>query len=126
MFNKCVFVGRILNEPVLEETEGKLGCYITLKMDEDDKQEEYDGVIRKVSAIACQAYGYIAELIANNLNIGDPIGITGRLGWINKENEAGEKYNRMVVIIEKLTCIKKQNKDIEEPQLDKKQSGLSL
>ena len=118
MLNQIVLVGRLVNNPEIEEKEdGKITSKITLAVPRAYKNQngEYD-----TDFINCRIWGNGAKNTSKYCSQGDLIGIKGRIETYNYDTENGRKYITEVVA-DKITFLsdgkKKEEKEQEEPTL---------
>lgn len=95
MLNQVVIVGRMVNEPLVEENEnGKKVTVITLSVPRSYKNDEgvYD-----TDFIDCTLWSSIAESTAEYCKKGDIVGVKGRLARLSG--------NELQVVAEKVTFL---------------------
>ena len=101
MLNQAVLVGRITNEPKRKKEEGNNSVDITLAVPRNFKNAngEYDTDYLKV-----QLFKTIAESTIEYCNVGDLVGVKGRI-----QSDDGE----MKIIAERLTFLSSRKADEE-------------
>ena len=107
MLNQVVLVGRIVKTPELRVTEtGKKTATVTLAVPRNYKNMngEYD-----TDFLDCTLWTTIAETTAEYCQVGDLIGVKGRLQSRMIEREDGTKYKRTEVIAERVTFLTSKN-----------------
>jgi len=107
MINHIILVGRITQTPELQITEnGKKISEITLAVPRPYKNQsgEYD-----TDFLDCTLWTTIAETTAEYCQVGDLIGVKGRLQSRMIEREDGTKYKRTEVIAERVTFLTSKN-----------------
>lgn len=94
MLNQTILVGRIAEEPTLEEIEGKKKMLITLAVPRNYKNMngEYD-----TDFIPVKLFGNVAENTKEYCKVGDMVGVKGRLSRLNNRN--------LEVVAEKVTFL---------------------
>lgn len=96
MLNQVVIVGRIVNELVLEENDdGRKYCSMTLAVPRCFKNS--DGVY-DTDFIKTTVFGNIADTTVEYCEVGDLVGVKGRLACLNSKNG-------MSLISEKVTFL---------------------
>lgn len=96
MLNQVIVVGRIVNELVLEETnEGRKYCSMTLAVPRCFKN--MDGIY-DTDFINCTLWEEKAKLTKEYCEVGDLVGVKGRLACLNSKNG-------MSLIAEKVTFL---------------------
>lgn len=93
MSNLITLVGRLASEPTFEEKEGKKVSNITLAIPRDYRNT--DGVYG-TDFIPVRLYASLAANTCEYCNIGDLIGIKGRLQTID---------NKLIVVAEKVSFL---------------------
>lgn len=107
MINHIILVGRITQTPELQITEnGKKMSEITLAVPRPYKNQsgEYD-----TDFLDCTLWTTVAETTAEYCQIGDLIGVKGRLQSRMIEREDGTKYKKTDVIAERVTFLTSKN-----------------
>lgn len=107
MINHIILVGRITQTPELQITEtGKKMSEITLAVPRPYKNQsgEYD-----TDFLDCTLWTTIAETTAEYCQVGDLIGVKGRLQSRMIEREDGSKYKKTEVIAERVTFLTSKN-----------------
>ena len=107
MINHIILVGRITQTPELQITDnGKKMSEITLAVPRPYKNQsgEYD-----TDFLDCTLWTTIAETTAEYCQVGDLIGVKGRLQSRMIEREDGTKYKRTEVIAERVTFLTSKN-----------------
>lgn len=103
MLNQVVIVGRLVEKPIVEETEnGKKVCNIILAVPRSFKNA--DGIY-ETDFIKCILWNTVAENTAEYCEKGDLIGVKGRLETSVYEKDNGEKYRITNVVAEKVTFL---------------------
>lgn len=124
MINHIILVGRITQTPELQLTEnGKKMSEITLAVPRPYKNQsgEYD-----TDFLDCTLWTTIAETTAEYCQVGDLIGIKGRLQSRIIEKEDGTKYKKTEVIAERVTFLTSKNsKNIIEDSEESEESAKS-
>jgi len=113
MINQIVLVGRITQKPELHTTDnGKKVSEITLAVPRAYKNQngEYD-----TDFLDCTLWTGIAETTAQYCNVGDIIGVKGRLQSRMIERDDGTKYKKTDIIAERVTFLTSKNSKITEP-----------
>lgn len=103
MINQVILVGRITQTPELYLTEnGKKMSEITLAVPRPYKNQngEYD-----TDFLDCTLWTTVAETTAEYCQVGDLIGIKGRLQSRMIEKEDGTKYKKSEIIAERVTFL---------------------
>lgn len=103
MINHIILVGRITQTPELQITEnGKKMSEITLAVSRPYKNQsgEYD-----TDFLDCTLWTTIAETTAEYCQVGDLIGVKGRLQSRMIERDDGTKYKKTEVIAERVTFL---------------------
>lgn len=101
MLNQIVIVGRLVDRPIVEESEnGRKVCVITLAVSRSFKnvEGEYD-----TDFIKCTLWRGIAESTAEYCEKGDVIGVKGRLQCL--------EGNSLQVVAEKVTFLSSRRKE---------------
>jgi len=119
MINQIVLVGRITRTPELHLTEnGKKISEITLAVPRTYKNQngEYD-----TDFLDCTLWTTVAETTAEYCQVGDVIGVKGRLQSRMIEKDDGAKYKKTEIIAERVTFLtskssKSINNDSELPE----------
>lgn len=107
MINHIILVGRITQTPELQLTEnGKKMSEITLAVPRPYKNQngEYD-----TDFLDCTLWTTIAETTAEYCQVGDLIGIKGRLQSRMIEKEDGSKYKKSEIVAERVTFLTSKN-----------------
>ena len=101
MLNQTVLVGRISNDPIIEEMEDRKYCNITLAVPRSYKNEngEYD-----TDLIPITLWNGIAENTKEYCKKGDLVGVKGRIQ---------AKDNNIEIVAEKLTFLSSKKVDEE-------------
>ncbi len=115
MINQIVLVGRITQTPEIHLTEnGKKMSSITLAVPRAYKNQngEYD-----TDFLDCTLWTTIAETTAEYCQVGDMLGVKGRLQSRMIDKEDGTKYKKVEIIAERVTFLSSKNPKttIEEP-----------
>ena len=111
MLNQVVMVGRLVEEPKIQELEdGKKVTNITLAVQRSFKN--IDGIY-DVDFIRCTLWNGVAQNTCEYVNKGDLVGIKGRLQTSSFEKDGENKYT-MDVIAEKVTFLTSKKDDIED------------
>ena len=109
MTNMICLVGRLISDPVVNESEGKTNCVITIAVSRFFKNEngEYE-----TDFIPIILLNNIAKNTAEYCQKGDLIGIKGRVQTEKMIINGEEKDNKLIIIAEKVTFLssKKENK----------------
>ena len=108
MLNQIVIAGRLVEDPAIEEKEGKKYSYITVAVPRAYKNA--DGVY-ETDFIRCQLWGGIAESATEYCRKGDVVGVKGRLQTQTIENEDGSKIYITDVIAEKVSFLSSKRED---------------
>ena len=111
MLNHVVLVGRIVQEPVVKETDsGKKVSNITIAVNRPYKNinGEYD-----TDFIPCTLWMGIAENTAEYCSKGDIVGVKGRVQSRTVEKD-GKKETQVDIICEKITFLSSKPKDAKE------------
>ncbi|MGL4383376.1 MAG: single-stranded DNA-binding protein [Bacilli bacterium] len=109
MLNQIVIVGRLVKDPVLNETkDGKKLSNITLAVQRGFKNIEGN---YEVDFIDCVLWKGIAESTANYCTKGSVIGIKGRLMTSLYKNQEGNTIKNVEVVAEKVSFLGYHNKD---------------
>jgi len=119
MINQIVLVGRITRTPELHLTEnGKKISEVTLAVPRTYKNQngEYD-----TDFLDCTLWTTVAETTAEYCQVGDVIGVKGRLQSRMIEKDDGAKYKKTEIIAERVTFLtskssKSINNDSELPE----------
>lgn len=121
MLNQTIFVGRLVANPSLQETEtGRNMLNITIAVPRSYKNEE--GVYLS-DFIDCTLWNENAKNTAEYCKKGDIIGIKGRV-QTNLIEKDGEKKKYMNIIAEKVTFLASKERNYEqehedfEPEMD--------
>lgn len=113
--NQAIFVGRIVEEPSVKETEnGKNVSNITIAVPRPFKNEE--GVY-ETDFIDCTLWGMVAERTAEYCKKGDVIGVKGRI-QSNSYTKDGERKKFMNIVAEKVTFLSSRSKEHEQSHDD--------
>lgn len=98
MLNVCTFVGRLATEVELRYTpNGHAVCTFNLALTRPVPDQNGE---RKADFIRCQAWGKVAENMANNLSKGDVIGFQSRVQTRSYENQQGQTVYVTEFIVE--------------------------
>ncbi|MBR3229657.1 MAG: single-stranded DNA-binding protein [Bacilli bacterium] len=119
MLNQTVIVGRLVDEPKLQETEnGKKVTNLTIAVPRSFKNAdgEYD-----TDFVDCVLWSGVAETTAEYCKKGDLVGIKGRIQTDTYENNEGKKQKSTKIIAEKVTFLSSKQKD-NEHETEKKSS----
>ena len=111
MLNHAVLIGRIVQEPVLKETEKGKVANITLAVPRSFKNVngQYD-----TDFISCVLWKGVAESTVEYCHKGDLVGVKGRIQTRNVEFEDETKKQFVEVIAEKVTFLSSnRNKETE-------------
>ena len=111
MLNHAVLIGRIVQDPVLKETEKGKVANITLAVPRSFKNVngQYD-----TDFISCVLWKGIAESTVEYCHKGDLVGVKGRIQTRNVEFEDETKKQFVEVIAEKVTFLSSnRNKETE-------------
>lgn len=117
MMNQTVIVGRIVEDPKLQETEnGKKVANLTLAVPRSFKnaQGEYE-----TDFVDCVLWSSVAENTTEYCQKGDLVGIKGRVQTDSYENSEGKRQKSTKIIAEKVTFLSTRSKEVEE-EMDKK------
>lgn len=114
MLNQAVFVGRLVGDPVVKETEKGKVSNITIAVPRPYKNEhgEYEA-----DFIDCVLWNGIASNTANYCREGDMIGVKARIHTDIKEQN-GEKKKVFSVIAEKISFLSSKVKEQEQSHDD--------
>lgn len=113
--NQAIFVGRIVEEPSVKETEnGKNVSNITIAVPRPFKNEE--GVY-ETDFIDCTLWDMVAERTAEYCKKGDVIGVKGRI-QSNSYTKDGERKKFMNIVAEKVTFLSSRSKEHEQSHDD--------
>ena len=110
MINKIVIVGRLSEEVNVRELEdGKKVGVMKLSVPREYKNSDgnYDTDI-----LESVVYGQMAESVGEFCQIGDVIGVKGRLS--NVSNEEKDSGSSLKIIAEKVTFLQSRNKDKDD------------
>ncbi len=111
MLNHAVLIGRIVQDPVLKETEKGKVANITLAVPRSFKNVngQYD-----TDFISCVLWKGVAESTVEYCHKGDLVGVKGRIQTRNVEFEDETKKQFVEVIAEKVTFLSSnRNKETE-------------
>ena len=111
MLNHAVLIGRIVQDPVLKETERGKVANITLAVPRSFKNVngQYD-----TDFISCVLWKGVAESTVEYCHKGDLVGVKGRIQTRNVEFEDETKKQFVEVIAEKVTFLSSnRNKETE-------------
>lgn len=108
MLNQTVLVGRLVNEPVIEEEKH---CTITLAVPRSYKNEEGE---YETDFIPITLWNGIAQNTSEYCKKGDIIGVKGRLETKIIENEDGTKNYKLELVAEKVTFLSSKKVDEEQ------------
>lgn len=119
MMNQTVIVGRLVDEPKLQETEnGKKVTNLTLAVPRSFKNAdgEYD-----TDFVDCVLWSGVAETTSEYCKKGDLVGIKGRIQTDTYENNEGKKQKSTKIIAEKVTFLSsaKTKDEIEQKSSEK-------
>ncbi len=112
MHNLVYCIGRLTNDPVLENIEGKEKLNLTLAVPRSYKNDEgiYD-----TDFIDLVLYNAIAKHTNEYCKKGDLVGIKGTLQTNNIYNEDGSITKKvMEVVVEKISFLTSNTKDIKQ------------
>lgn len=118
MLNQTVIVGRIVNEPVLKETEnGRKETTLTIAVPRNYKN--VDGEY-ETDFLDCVVQGNIGETCVDYCGKGDLVGIKGHLNS-KKVIEGNIEKNNIILVGEKVTFLtmKKESKETNFDELEK-------
>lgn len=103
MLNQIVVVGRLVKDPVINETQdGRKLSNITLAVQRSFKNIEGN---YETDFIDCVLWKGIAESTANYCTKGSIIGIKGRLMTSNFKNSEGNSVKNVEVVAEKVSFL---------------------
>lgn len=123
MLNQSLFIGRIVSEPELRETEsGKKVTNITIAVPKPYKNEQ--GVY-EADFIDCVMWNNKAEKVSEYYKTGDLVLVTARIQTHAREKD-GEKTKYTDIVAEDISFLSKSRKAIEqelsqedfEPEMD--------
>mgnify|MGYP003305311262 CR=1 FL=1 len=125
MMNQTVIVGRLVDEPKLQETEnGKKVTNLTLAVPRSFKnaEGEYD-----TDFVDCVLWSGVAETTSEYCKKGDLVGIKGRIQTDTYENNEGKKQKSTKIIAEKVTFLSsaKTKDEIEQKSSEKSKAKKS-
>ena len=107
MLNMLTLVGRLANQPILEENDGKV-CKITLAVPRNYKNEE--GVY-ETDFIDCVLENNIATNTCEYCKKGDLVGIKGKLKTEYIENEDNSNKKIMIVAVDSVSFLAQRKED---------------
>lgn len=99
MLNQTVIVGRLLNEPIIEEIDNKKQSVITLSVSRSFKNEQGEFEVDNIPVVL---WNTIAENTKEYCHKGDVVGAKGRLQIIDE---------KAYVVAEKLTFLSSAKKE---------------
>lgn len=113
MLNQVVLVGRLVDDPVVQEHEnGSKSSYLKLAIPRSYKnaEGEYD-----VDFIDCKLWNTIAQNTSEYCRKGDIVGVKGRVQSSSYEKD-GEKKFSMDIVAEKVTFLSSKSKNEPESE----------
>jgi len=113
MLNQVVLVGRLVDDPVVQEHEnGSKSSYLKLAIPRSYKNAdgEYD-----VDFIDCKLWNNIAQNTSEYCRKGDIVGVKGRVQSSSYEKD-GEKEFSMDIVAEKVTFLSSKSKNEPESE----------
>jgi len=113
MLNQVVLVGRLVDDPVVQEHEnGSKSSYLKLAIPRSYKNAdgEYD-----VDFIDCKLWNNIAQNTSEYCRKGDIVGVKGRVQSSSYEKD-GEKKFSMDIVAEKVTFLSSKSKNEPESE----------
>lgn len=113
MLNQVVLVGRLVDDPVVQEHEnGSKSSYLKLAIPRSYKnaEGEYD-----VDFIDCKLWNNIAQNTSEYCRKGDIVGVKGRVQSSSYEKD-GEKKFSMDIVAEKVTFLSSKSKNEPESE----------
>lgn len=117
MLNQIVFVGRLVRDPEIKESEnGNKYTNITIAVPRGYRNEngEYDA-----DFIDLRLWKGVAETTSEYCKKGDILGVKGRLQTDNYEKEDGSKVYKLNVIAEKVTFLSSRSNDQKEQDMER-------
>ena len=103
MLNQVILVGRLTKKPEIKETEsGKKLTYINIAVQRPFKN--VDGLY-DTDFISCVLWNNIAENVVEYTNVGDVIGVKGRIQTDKYENQDGNMNYITEIIAEKISFL---------------------
>lgn len=115
MLNQAIIVGRLVRKPEIKELgDGKKVTNMTLAVPRSYKNEngEYD-----TDFVDCTLWNNMAENVVEYCNIGDLIGVKGRLETKEREIE-GKKIKVANVMAEKITFLSSKKDNEKNDEMD--------
>ncbi len=118
MLNQTVIVGRLVDDPKVEETEnGKKVSNLTVAVPRSYKNADGE---YETDFVDCVLWSGIAENTAEYCKKGDMIGVKGRVQTDTYENSDGKKQKSMKIIAEKVTFLSSRSKEEEQEEKQSK------
>jgi single-strand DNA-binding protein len=93
-YNRVILAGNICADPVSRQAGESLVTMFTIAVNRRFKDKE------ETAFVDCEAWGKSGELIAANLRKGSPIHIEGRLKSDKWQTQAGEKRQKLMVVVD--------------------------
>ncbi len=115
--NKTFLIGRLTNDPVLEQNDKYTKCKFTLAINRMKEGADY---------ISCVAWNKTAEAIGKYLHKGNQTAIEGHIQTGSYDAQDGTKRYTTDVIVENITFIGNNEKIKEEPEDDLFKGKYSL
>ena len=109
MLNQVVLVGRLVDDPIVQEHEnGSKSSYLKLAIPRSYKnaEGEYD-----TDFVDCKLWNNIAQNTSEYCKKGDIVGIKGRLQTRVVEKDENEKKYYVEVVAERVTFLSSTSKD---------------
>ncbi len=108
MFNRCIFMGRLVADPELRQTQSGIAvCRFRIAVNRPKKQ---DGS-QEADFIGCTAWRNTAEFIARYFSKGQMIHVEGQLRNNDYEDQNGTKHYSMDVLAESVAFCGSKNED---------------
>ncbi len=123
MMNQCIFVGRIVNDPEVQESEnGKKHTNVTIAVPRSYKNADGE---YETDFINCSLFDGIASNTCEYCHKGDLIGIKGRVESYSYKKEDGTKKYGQNVIAERVTFLSSKSKEINE-EIEQRDSEIEM
>ena len=117
MINSVVITGNLGKDPELTTSEG--GTVITrFSIAVNEIRGKGNEKKTKTHWIDCVAFGPIAEATSTYVGKGSKVTVQGRLNQRKWENESGQMFNRLVVIVEKIAFMTKASVDSNNSEVE--------
>lgn len=117
MINQLIIVGRLVRDPELKETNnGKKVSNITLAVNRTQKDSNGEYI---TDFIDIALWGNLAEKTSEYCGKGDVIGIKGCIGSDLDELSDGKTFNRIKVMVDKITFITTKHKDLVKDDMER-------